>query len=211
MRVFTFFILLFPIVLLAQPFQGQKFVGGSLKLRLQSSDDASKGGSFAIDPVIGKMRSDRFAIGLALGIAYKYDETQQTTFNPVTGITPFKNINSELGLKIEPFVSWYIPIKERWRFNLLAGIGAKGIRYRTDFFSAASNHERYELSMRISPAIYYFLSDKIAFNAFFGKLEYKRINDNRSGRKDFSSLNLSLRSDFSIGVRYFWGKSLENN
>ncbi len=211
MRTFTFLILLFPIVLLAQPFQGQKFVGGSLALRFQSSDNASKNVFFGIDPIIGKMKSDRFAIGLALGFAHKYDKMEVISNNPLTGeIIVVKNINFETSLKIEPFVCWYIPIKEKWQFNVLAGIGVKAIRYRADFFSTSSIHEQYQFSMRILPAIYYFLSDKIAFNASFGGLEYKRINDNRLRQNGSSNLSLSLSSSFSIGVRYFWNKSLEN-
>ena len=215
MRAFTLLVFLLPVLLMAQPFQGQKFVGGSLNFNAQSSDDNSKSFSFSIDPDIGKMISNRFAIGVTLGVSYKQSKSELIFTLPTNGERIVsERFFSEVSLKLEPFVSWYFPIHEKWRFNILAGVGGEASRFKTDISSSITTttpiiREEYQLSLRISPSIYYFISDKIAFNASFGRLEYRRQFEER--QDDFSDLRLSLSSNLAIGVRYFWGKPLEKD
>lgn len=212
MRAFTIIIFLAPILLMAQPFQGQKFVGGSLSFKMQSSGDNFKSTFFSIDPVIGKMISNRFAVGAILGMEQRRSVRERTIIiNFLTREEVMEDqIITNTGLKIEPFVSWYFRITGKWHFNLFAGLGAKATRFKIDHYRrATSMSEEYQVSLSILPSVYYFLSDKIALNASFGGLEYRRQFE--EGQDSFNDLRLSLSSNFAIGVRYFWGKSLEKD
>lgn len=212
MRAFTIIIFLAPILLMAQPFQGQKFVGGALSFKMQSSNDNFKSTSFSIDPVIGKMISDRFAVGMILGMEHSRSVRERTITDFFTGDETIENqIITKTSLKMEPFVSWYFQVTGKWHLNLFAGLGAKATRFKIDHYRPgdASMSEEYQVSLSILPSVYYFLSDKIALNASFGGLEYRRLFE--EGQDSFNDLRLSLSSNFAIGVRYFWGKSLEKD
>lgn len=210
MRVFIFLIL-FPFFLTAQPFQGQKFIGGSVQFSAVSNkEEGIRASSFSISPSIGGMLSDRFAIGLSFGYGYRQTAGGSVSvIDPLTGFfTRVTTKTHRTNLSVKPYVFWVFPISEKLSFNLFTSIGA-GVS-KTQFDEAPSNDEEsYYLTANASPALYYFIHDHFALTGAFGGLSFHRTFDDETG--DVNSLSFSLLSNFSLGARYFWGSQKEND
>lgn len=210
MRFLIILTFLVPFSVIAQPFQGQNFVGGSFSFFTSSSENDDKTTTFSFNPLLGGMMSDRMAFGSSLGFGFSKTAGVGNAFiDPITGQLSFSNGNSSTTtLSINPFLSWYFPIKENLGFNLLTGAGV-GYNKRKIESSSISTTDFFQYSANISPALYYFISPNISLHATLGGLQFTQTTGKEVNNS--TSFNFSIRSGSSFSIRYFWGDPISTN
>jgi len=169
-KILTVIALCAPLFALAQIEKGKTFISGTLQLENYSNGGDgynTKTTSFAIGASVGRLLTDRFAIGITPVV--------QTNVSTTTG--DFKT--HETQVNIGAFGRYYFPVGERFYFHLDGGVDLGFVKSRTENAGGTliSESEGKEYRIGVRPGASYFLTDKVALQAFIGDVSFQSIID----------------------------------
>ena len=160
------------------------FVGGGFRYHASKTENIyvnQTSGNLQIKPVIGKMISDKFAIGLACDFYSIKNSNKSLTITPF--IRYHNNITENLNYYIEPYFMKYFSLKDN---------------------SDHSEHKTQVYGTGINAGLLYFISSKISLDLNVAHLYYRHTKD-----KDDSVNNKSFGIEYDlgspqIGLKYYF-------
>jgi hypothetical protein len=186
----------------AQPVAGKFFVGGSFNLAA-STDKSKIGGTTVVDdkifrfdlsPRLGYFISDRLAAGIGLG--FSSSVTQFPDDNP--------DKRTSASFYFEPFVRYYLIAGKAGLFAE-ASVSTYVGKDKIFFDTTTDEWNSFGIFAGVSPGVYYFISEKLAIEAWIGWIGIETDVDKYSDDdKDISTeFQMSLYpSNISLGLKF---------
>lgn len=218
--VFTFIILAFTVVFVyGQTDKGSMYLGGSFNLGFGSeknkaggtTTDGPKTFNFGINPSAGYFIGDNLMIGLGLG--YDMSTTKQKAVYPDD---PDETKITVSAFNVGPFIRYYImPVKNAGIFcqgNIAMGFGKLKNEVTYNGTTNSTETKMSAFVVGITPGIVFFVSDKVAFEATFGGLNFTSSTDKvGSGDNEVKTTSTNFGLDinpsfFTFGVALHCGK-----
>lgn len=191
----------------AQFAKGDKVLGGSFSFNVQNRNDSPDGGlmksnSFSLNPSMGFLINENFAIGGELGYASTFRET-----NYSSTVLETKSKSFSAGV----FGQRYFNISDKFLFSLVGrfnfGRGfATGHDYDPQLGEAVETRmKNYNLTTSITPRFIFFPSPKWGFEASIGSISHTLSRNLSTDEKiNYFSLNYGA---ISFGVGYYFLKA----
>jgi hypothetical protein len=164
-------------------------------------------------PMFNYFLSDRFSIGLGIGVDYS-EKSMSWRYPNTTNTNKFRT--ESLFFPVIPSVTWFKPLTADGRFGLyLSGNGTYSYGYITEKTYAAVSNPGYYRKMatmvfgaQLSPGLFYFPMKKIAVQASLGNLAsftgLYYINESFDGEYESTSAEFTFL-DFSAVNLVFSG------
>lgn len=175
--------------------------------------------SYSITPSGGYCLTNQWAIGLE--VSYQHSQYNQYSYD--YSIKPIKLYSTSTTisnyLSIAPLLRYSLPVVDKFIFTLSLTVpfstSKETMNYATDtvtYPTAGETITSYGATIR--PGLQWFVTDKIAVVGNMGILTYShQITDqtssnpsNLSMTRTSNDLYLSLTSNFSLGVVFYWGE-----
>ncbi len=170
---------------------GSTFFGGNFSFALESIDSETQDESeiqLSINPVIGKMVSDKIALGVAFGFIYsKYDDNSQYGYS-----------GDSKALAIAPFIRIHNNITENFKYYITPNFG------KTFVLGDKSDNKTQIYNVGINVGLLYFISQKMSVELNIAGINYIHMSDKDY---DMKSNNVSLDCNLSspnIGLKYYF-------
>lgn len=201
LQVFIF-LFLFVSLSIAQPTSGTIFVGGDIGLSVgnnKSKNDNTtttnyKKADYSFLPQIGYFIDDIIAVGVKTGMSGGIDKYENNAYEKI----------SSSYFVFNPFARYYI-INQKGGLFAEADMSLRFGKSKTTYSNVIDEDNSTNIFIGLKPGIYYYISDRIVLQAFYGWLGYQSIinkedNDNKSIDNTFG-VNISSNS-FAFGFAY---------
>jgi hypothetical protein len=196
--------LLIPLLTNAQFIKGDKFVGGTFRLSSQTPINSNGGttyevNTFYINPLIGFLVSEKFAIGGQIGYSYyntKYNKNQPSS-------SEYNSSGFSLGL----IAKRYFDISDKFLFSINGVLDFNRGTEKSTTNTTEDKTQSYQLGATIQPSFTFFPSPKWGFEASIGALSYNysRNLSNDSGQSYFNFHYETI----SLGLYYYFRRPSE--
>lgn len=197
------FLFLFGSSTIAQPTSGTVFVGGDIGLSVGSNKSKNDNTTttnynkidYSLLPQLGYFVSDIIAVGARIGISgdrYKYEDN-----------FAYDKVSSSYFV-FNPFARYYI-INQKGGLFAEADMNLGFGKTKTTYTNIIDEDNSTNIFMGLKPGVYYYISDRIVLQAFYGWFGFrsnidKEDNDNKDISNTFG-FDLSSNS-FAFGFAY---------
>ena len=168
----------------AQFAKGDMFASGSVGYSSSSQGDL-KSTTMLVSPGVGYFLTSNLSLGLELGVGSQSSENASVKTDNQSSMTA--GVHARY---------YFTPAN---KFSFFGNMGV-------DYMSANDKIDKVKTTgfgLSVSPAISYFVSDKIAMEASFGSIGYNSMKTDIAGAKAMNTLNVNLDlSSISYGLIY---------
>jgi len=184
----------------AQPVSGKLILGGNFSFSFEhyGEDNQSKSNSFEINPNIGFFITEKTAIGVRAGYSMTKDEYANS----------FYDSEKVSAFGLSPYFRYYIKPNKGGIF-LQSSLQLYFGKEKTSYYDEYEMQDVVEesnftlMNIGVSPGVYYYITEKIAIEATFGRLSYQFVTtkdeDDNKNKQNYFGLSLNPQS-ISFGV-----------
>lgn len=183
----------------AQELKGAISVGGGVSVYYTRTEYADKYLSLWINPKIGKYLTDRDVFGFSIWDNYYWNSV---SYDSVT------LHDRDHSFSFNPFWRRDFPTSDRFGFYIQCQSGLGFSKRRNEHPGGHITDKTIDFMARINPGLYYFITDRLAFEGVFGAASlnstFMRINGEKGTRVD---VDVSFgTTTFGIGLQYYFKK-----
>ncbi len=189
-----------PLLSNGQFMKGDKFIGGTFRLSSQTPNKSNQGATyevkgFSIDPFMGFLINENFAVGGQVGYSYfntKYkDQTNDREYN-------------SNGVSVGLIARRYFNISDKFVFAINGNLNFNRGTESDTCVASETTTQNYQIGTSLIPTFIFFPSPKWGLEASIGALSYN-YSRNLSTDSDTSYFNFYYGS-INLGLSYYLRK-----